>query len=61
MDLLKCFEKLVPAPLYFNSLAPGGFDYTLKLVNFKLILMINILSVNCEMAIGWMPQHLTDH
>ena len=45
----------------FNSLAPGGFDYSLKLVNFKLISTINILSIFCEIAIRWMPQYLTDH
>ena len=44
-----------------NSLAPGGFDYSLKLVNFKLIAMMNILSIFCEIAIRWMAQHLTDH
>ena len=27
----------------FNSLAPGEFDYSLKLVNFKLISTVNIL------------------
>ena len=43
-----------------KSLAPGGFDHSLKLVNFKLISMINILSIFCEIAIRWMPQHLTD-
>ena len=45
----------------FNSLAPEGFDYSLKLVNFKLISTINILSIFCEIAIRWMPQHLIDH
>ena len=44
-----------------NSLAPGGFHYSLKLVNFKLISMMNILSIFCEIAIRWMPQRLTDH
>ena len=29
----------------FNSLAPGGFDYSFKLVHFKLISAINILSL----------------
>ena len=42
-----------------NSLAPGGFDYSLKLVNFKLISTINILSIFYEIAIR--PQYLTDH
>ena len=45
----------------FNSLAPVGFDYSLKLVNFKLITTINFFSMFCEIAIRWMPQHLTDH
>ena len=44
-----------------NSLAPGGFNYSLKLVNFKLISMINISSIFYEIAIRWMPQHLPDH
>ena len=44
-----------------NSLAPGRFDYSLKLVNFKLISMVNILNVFCEIAIRSMPQYLTDH
>ena len=43
-----------------NSLATGGFDYSLKLVNFKLISTVNILSIFCKIAIWWMPQHLTD-
>ena len=44
-----------------NSLAPGRFDSSLRLVNFKLVSMINILSIFCEIVIRWMPQHLTDH
>ena len=50
-----------PTSTTINSLAPGGFDYSLKLVNFKLILMINTLSIFCEIAIRWMSQHVTDH
>ena len=45
----------------FNSWVPGGIDYSLKLVNFKLILTINFISIFCEIALRWMPQHLTDH
>ena len=45
-----------------NSLAPGGFDYSLKLGNFKLLIStIVIWSIFCEIAIMWMPQYLTDH
>ena len=46
---------------HINSLAPGGFDHSLKSVHFKFISTINILSIFCEIAIRWMPQHLTDH
>ena len=45
----------------FNSFVPGRFDCSLKLVNFKFISMINILSIFCEIAIRSMPQYLTDH
>ena len=44
-----------------NSLVPGGFDFSLKLVNLKLISKINILIIFCEIGIRWMPQHLIDH
>ena len=46
---------------HVNSLAPGGFDYSLRLVNFKLISIVNILSISCEIVIRWMPKHLTDY
>ena len=48
-------------PHWINSLAPGGFVYSIRLVNFKLISMINISSISCEIVIRWMLQHLTDH
>ena len=44
-----------------NSLAPGRFGYSIKLLNSKLISTFNILSIFCEIAIRWMPQHPTDH
>ena len=44
-----------------NSLAPGRFDHSLKFVNFKLISTINILTILCEIAMRWRPQHLTGH
>ena len=44
-----------------NSLAPGWFDHSLKLINFKLISTINVLSIFCEPAIRWRPQHLINH
>ena len=33
---------------WFSSLAPGRFEHSLKLVSFKLISTINILSIFCE-------------
>ena len=44
-----------------NSLVPGGFDYSLKLANFKLISTIYIWSILSEIAVRWMPQYLPDH
>ena len=41
------------APYHVKSLAPGGFDYSLKSVNFKLISMIKILFFSVK-------QNLTD-
>ena len=55
------YNLLNRGPFILNSLAPGGFDYSLKLVNFKLILKINILSIFCEIGIRWLPQPLTYH
>ena len=52
---LICFYKFI------SLIGPWGFDYSLKLGNFKLISAINILSIFCEIHIRWMPQHLTDH
>ena len=46
---------------FFKFIGPWGFDYSVKVVNFKLISMINVLSIFCEIAIRWMPQHRTDH
>ena len=50
-----------PISRSINSLAPGKFDHSLKWVNFNLMSTLNILSIFCEIATRWMPQHLTDH
>ena len=44
----------------FNSLAPGGCCSKIKLVIFKVISMIDIWSISCEIALRWMPQDLAD-
>ena len=46
--------------MLLNSLAPGAFDYSLKLINFKPISTIIILIIFCEIIIRWMPHDLTD-
>ena len=43
-----------------NSLAPGRCGCYLKLVVFKLVSRINILSISCEIVLRWTPQDLTD-
>ena len=58
---VRCSPSLSFVADFINPLAPGGFDHSLKLGNFKLISAINILSIFCEIAISWIPQHLTDH
>ena len=50
---LVCLSELTHWPL-------GGLT-SLKLVNFKLISMINIWSTFCQIAIWWMLHCLTDH
>ena len=42
--------------LFINSLAFGGFEYSLKLVKID---QINLFSIFCEIGTRWMPQ--TDH
>ena len=48
------------SPKKINSLPLEDLT-SLKLVKFKLISTINIVSIFCETAIRWMPRHLTDH
>ena len=62
------FEKQQARPkMTIISISYGGWTFKikmwpfLKLVNFKLISTMNILCIFCEIAIRWMPQHLTDH
>ena len=51
-------RKLVSA--VFISLVPGRSYCNRKLVIFKLISRIGILSISYESALRWMPQDLTD-
>ena len=41
-------------------MAAGMYGCNLKLVIFKLISEIDILSISCEIILMWMPQDLTD-
>ena len=44
--------------VYGNSLAPERCGSNCKLIIFKLVSRIDILSISCKIAIGWM--YLTD-
>ena len=44
----------------FNSLAPGRVQFNFRKVIFKLILVNGGWGISYEIALGWMPQDLTD-
>ena len=44
----------------FNSLAPGRFQKNLRILIFKLILMIGGWDIFCKIALRWMSMDLTD-
>ena len=50
-------NKMVP---FLNLLVPGRCRCNLKLVIFKLMSRVDILSISCEIALRWMPQDITD-
>ena len=45
---------------WVNSLVPGIWGCNLKLVIFKLMSRVDILSISCKIAFRWMPQDYTD-
>ena len=47
--------------LTIYSLASGRWDYALKLVLFKPISRLDILTIFCEIALKLMPYDLSDH
>ena len=44
---------------YFNSLAPGIFEWHFRYLIFQLISVINAWSISCELAHRWMSLDLT--
>ena len=63
--LSQCWPKSmspydITRPYWVNSLAPGRCSFYHKLVIFKLISRRDISSISCKIALGWMPQDLTD-
>ena len=59
--ICKCLPSTIDSE-WVNSLAPGVFDYSLKLVNCKFISFNDkYLQVFSDIAIRWMPKHLTHH
>ena len=45
---------------FINSLAPGNFEWNLRHVIFKKILMIDGWGISCEIALIWMSLDFTD-
>ena len=45
---------------YFNSLAPGKFEWNFTHVIFKWILVIDVWGISCEIALIWMSLDFTD-
>ena len=50
----------VTRPQWVNSVAPGRCCCNFKWVIFKVISMIDIWSISCNIALSWMPQDLAD-
>ena len=45
---------------FFNSLAPGKFEWNFRYVIFKWILMINGWDTSCDIALLWMSLDLIE-
>ena len=56
------FDELVRSDCsyFFNSLAPGRFEWNIMYVIFKLILVIDVWGISCRIARIWMPLGFTD-
>ena len=46
--------------LFFNSLAPGKFEWNFRYAIFKQIVMIDGWGISCEIALIWMPLDFID-
>ena len=57
---LQCVAENTRAGPSLNSLAPGRCDFAFKLIIFKLISRIDVLSISCEIALRWMSGNLSD-
>ena len=63
-----CWTKSIPRMAvvntihsdYFNSLAPGKFEWNFRHVIFKQILVIDGWGISCEIALIWMSQDFTN-
>ena len=44
----------------FISLCPGGFEWNLRWVIFRLVLVIDGCGIACEIALRWMSLNFTD-
>ena len=56
-------KALIPMSVqltYFDSLAPGKFEWNFIHVIFKQILVVDDWGISCEIALLWMSLDLTD-
>ena len=46
--------------IWFNSLAPGNFEWNFRYLIFQIISVIDGWGISCELALRWMSLDLTD-
>ena len=58
----RSFPRSAPVRFnWFNSLAPGKFEWNCRYLIFQIISVIDGWGISCELALRWMPLNLTDY
>ena len=55
-----CHVTLQLINIFFNSLAPGRFEWNFRYIIFKRILVIDDGGISCQLALIWMSLDFTD-
>ena len=55
-----CHVTLQLINIFFNSLAPGRFEWNFRYIIFKRILVIDVWGISCRLALIWMSLNFTD-